>query len=351
MDTAAPARRPIRVVQWFTGEIACHQIRAISATPWLELAGAVVHHPEKEGLDVGDIAGIEPLGLPTVRGLEAGLAIDADLALFNPPMETYDEIVPILAAGRDVISIMSGWRPHERSVFPDLVAACEAGSSSLYGTGLNPGLSYELALLASSVSVDIESVRIVTCEPQETLSPIFLEMFGFGRSEEELSSGPAGVYRVFARTLHQVTDLICEEIGLAHDGHDFSYTFEPAVAAYDGKIRVDVGTMAGLALTASTTRAGEPVASIEVRFLLGADYVRPEWLDGGPSDGWIEAVVDGTPVSRVTHAIDEVSGFVSAWATGTRALNAVPAVVAAPPGVLSPADLPLSHALPGLTLG
>ena len=42
-----------RVIQWYTGAIAREQIGMIQRNPELELVGAVVHHEEKAGIDVG----------------------------------------------------------------------------------------------------------------------------------------------------------------------------------------------------------------------------------------------------------------------------------------------------------
>ncbi|MCA9578914.1 MAG: hypothetical protein H6726_17360 [Sandaracinaceae bacterium] len=338
--------KKLRIIQWYTGEIARHQIRTVAASPHMELVGAFVHHEAKVGLDAGEVAGIAPLGVRCTNDMDALLALDADCVLYNPPTERYGEIVPILASGKNVVSIIAGWNPKGRSVYPAIVAACEQGQSSLYGTGLNPGLSYELALLGSSICTQVDSIYIKTCEPQDTLSPVFLEMFGFGKTEAELA-GSEGAYRIFARSLQEVTTLLCEELGLPHDGVGFTYEFEPALRDYSEKLRVAKGTMAGLLVKASTTRQGAPVATIELRFLLGKEYVRPEWLAGGPSQGWIEVDVRGTPGSRLTHEVHGASDLLGTWATGTKAINAVPFVCRAKPGLLSPTDLPLSRMLRG----
>ena len=339
----AESRDNLRIIQWYTGEIARHQIRLVAANPSMDLVGVYVHHEAKIGLDAGQIAGIEPLGVPATNDIDDILALEADCVLYNPPTERYDEIIPILASGKNVISIIAGWNPKKRSCYPDIVAACEAGQASLYGTGLNPGLSYELALLASSICTDIESIYIKTCEPQASLSEVFLRMFGFGKTEDELSGGPRGAYAIFARSLHEVTDLLCEELGLPHDGTAFSYEFEPATRDYEDKIVVRKGTMAGLLLKASTTHEGAPVATIELRFLLGSEYVRDSWLADGPRHGWLEVDIRGTPGSRVTHEIVADVDLVGTWSTGTKAFNAIPFVVAAKPGLLSPLDLPLGR--------
>lgn len=335
----------IKVIQWYTGEIAKHQIRLIAACPSMELVGAYVYHAEKNGLDAGEIAGIAPLGVRATNNLDEILAVEADCVLYNPPVERYDEIIPILASGKNVVSIMAGWHPNKRRSFGAVMEACQVGKSSLYGTGLNPGFSYELALLGSSICADIESIYIKTCEPQASLSEIFLEMFGFGKTEEQLAEGASGAYKFFARSLHQITDLLCEELHLPHDGSDFSYEFEPATMDYDEKIVVKKGTMGGLLLTASTTLAGKPVATIELRFLLGTQYVRESWLADGPSQGWLEVDIRGTPGSRITHEIYAPDDLTGTLATGTKAINAIPFVCDAKPGLVSPLDLPLSRRL------
>lgn len=337
--------KKLKIIQWYTGEIARHQIRVIAACPSMELVGAYVHHEEKHGVDAGEIAGIEPLGVRATNNMDEILAVDADCVLYNPPTERYDEIIPILASGKNVISIIAGWNPKKRSCYDAILEACEAGQSSLYGTGLNPGLSYELALLASSICTEIESIYIKTCEPQASLSEVFLQMFGFGKSEDELSGGPRGAYGIFARSLHEITDLLCEELGLPHDGTGFSYEFEPATQDYEDKIVVRKGTMAGLLLKASTTHGGTPVATIELRFLLGSEYVRKSWLADGPSQGWLEIDIKGTPGSRLSHEISADDDLIGTWSTGTKAINTIPFVCAAKPGLLSPLDLPLGRML------
>ena len=336
--------KKIKVIQWFTGEIARHQIRLLAQSPTMELVGAFVFHEEKAGLDAGELAGIEPLGVTTTSDREEMLALDADVVLYNPPLERYDEIIPILASGKNVISIMAGWNPKKNKHYPEIVEACKKGNSSLFGTGLNPGLSYELALLASSCCSEVDSVYIKTCEQQASLSEVFLQHFGFGKSEEELRSTADTTYAIF-HNLMDITDLIAEKIGLPHDGRSFDIDFEPATMDYVDKVTVKKGTMAGLLIKASTTNGSEPVATIEVRFLLGDEYVSESFLAERPKQGWIEVDVRGVPGSRICHEVYMEDDIIGTWSTGTRAVYAIPGVVAAKAGLLSPLDLPMPHKL------
>jgi hypothetical protein len=336
--------KKIKVIQGYTGDIAQHQIRVLTASPCFELVGAYVYHPEKHGIDAGEIAGIDPLGIKASNNIDDILALEADCVLYNPPLERYDEIIQFLASGKNVISIMAGWNPKKHACWNDIQQACEQGQSSLYGTGLNPGLSYELALLGSSICTDVKSVYIKTCEPQASLSEVFLETFGFGKTEQELADQSDITYSIF-KNLLDITDLICEKLNLPHDGNNFSCEFEPATQDFNGKILVRKGTMAGILVKASTTHNNEPVATIELRFLLGEQYVSESFLAGRPKQGWIEVDVKGTPGSRLTHEVYMEDEAIGTWSTGTKAINAIPFVCEAKPGLLSPLDLPLGRML------
>ena len=150
-----------RVIQWYTGSIAREQIRMIDRNPELELVGAVVHHEKKAGIDVGVIIESEKVGVTTVGNIDDGLAIEADVVLYNAPFERYDEIVRILASGKNVITPSGAFFPWSRPEAGEIEAACRKGSVSLLGTGVNPGFAGDvLPLVASSLCARVDRVHI-----------------------------------------------------------------------------------------------------------------------------------------------------------------------------------------------
>jgi hypothetical protein len=58
-----------------------------------------------------------------------------------------------------------------------------------------------------------------------------------------------------------------------------------------------------------------------------------------------EVDIKGTPGSRLTHEIYADDDLIGTWSTGTKAINAIPFVCAAKPGLVSPLDLPLGRML------
>jgi len=130
---------------------------------------------------------------------------------------------------------------------------------------------------------------------------------------QEQEDGAAAIFE----NLLQITDLICDEIGLPRDGNDIRFEYEPATRDYDEKVVVRKGTMAGLVIQAMSTFEGEPTATVEVRFLLGTDYVSEEFLAAAPRTGWIQVEVNGVPNNIFNHEIIYEPKIVKTRSTGT----------------------------------
>ena len=81
--------------------------------PQLELVGCWVHSADKNGRDVGEILGIESLGVAATSNNDDVLALDADCVVYSPLIPNDDEVVAILRSGKNVVTPV-GW------VYPDL---------------------------------------------------------------------------------------------------------------------------------------------------------------------------------------------------------------------------------------
>ena len=68
-----------RVVLWTTGHVARFAGRAIVDHPDMELVGAYAWSPEKVGKDVGEICGLEPLGVVATDDVDALVALSVVL--------------------------------------------------------------------------------------------------------------------------------------------------------------------------------------------------------------------------------------------------------------------------------
>ncbi|HEY8217405.1 MAG TPA: dihydrodipicolinate reductase, partial [Acidimicrobiia bacterium] len=92
----------LRIVQWTTGNVGKSSVRAIAANPALELVGCYAWSTEKVGRDVGELCGIDPLGVAATQDVDALLALQPDCVVYNPMWVDSDELVRILSAGVNV---------------------------------------------------------------------------------------------------------------------------------------------------------------------------------------------------------------------------------------------------------
>ena len=97
-----------RVIQWATGGVGRAAMEGVLAHPELELAGAWVHSPDKEGADLGTLLGGDELGVTATGDVDALLATDADCVLYSPIFADPGVVAAILESGKNVVSPL-GW--------------------------------------------------------------------------------------------------------------------------------------------------------------------------------------------------------------------------------------------------
>src|SRR4029450_11030479 len=158
----------IRVVQWTTGNGGKQSAIAIARNPALELVGCYAWSADKVGRDVGELCGLDSLGVAATNDVDALLALRPDCVVYTPMWPSIDELVRILGAGVNVVTtaeFING-----RGLGPDrgrLVEACERGGSSLFGTGINPGFIELLSIVVAGVCDRID--KVTGTEPFHTM--------------------------------------------------------------------------------------------------------------------------------------------------------------------------------------
>jgi hypothetical protein len=96
-----------RVIQWATGGWARPRSRAYSAIE-LELVGCWVHSADKDGRDVGELIGEDPIGVAASTDVDALLATDADCVMYSPLLPDDQVVMKILRSGKNVVTPV-GW--------------------------------------------------------------------------------------------------------------------------------------------------------------------------------------------------------------------------------------------------
>ena len=181
-----------RVIQWSTGNVGTFALRCIVGHPELELVGLWVHGSAKAGKDAGELCGLGPTGVRATTDTEALLALDADCVCYTAtadlrPFEAVEDVVRILASGKDVVSSSIVPLVHPQSFFPEvrdkLEDACRRGGTSFFTSGVDPGFANDvLPLTLSGLCERWEEVRILEIINYTTYNQpqVLFETMGFG---------------------------------------------------------------------------------------------------------------------------------------------------------------------------
>jgi 2,4-diaminopentanoate dehydrogenase len=337
----------VRVVQWTTGNVGRRSVRAIVAHPDLELVGCYAWSPDKVGADVGELCGIEPVGVAATNDIDALLALEPDCVVYNPMWQNPDELVRILEAGVNVVSTAAFINGRGLGVDRDrIVDACQRGQSSMFGSGINPGFAELLTIVTASICDRIDKITI-TESADTTLydSPTTELPAGFGRpiDDPDLPAMTAKGTAVFGEAIAMVGD------ALGVDIDEIACVAEYAQTTVDLDLEswtIPAGCVAGIDASWQGRVAGRTIVEIRVRWRKG-QTLDPDWQI---EDGYVIRV-DGRPTittrleflpppdfEATTFADFMVLGMIM---TAMPAINAIPRVVAAPPGIVTYIDLPL----------
>src|SRR4029079_11704538 len=206
----------LRVVQWTTGNVGKQSVQAIVRRPDLELVGCYAWSPDKVGRDVGELCGIEPVGVTATDDVDALLALRPDCVVYNPMWQDPDELVRILEAGVNVVSTAAFINGKGLGADRDrIVDACTRGGSSMFGTGISPGWVELMGIATANICERIDKVTIH--EASDTTlydSPTTELPAGFGRpiDDPELPGMAAKGTAVFGEAVAMVADAIGVEL-------------------------------------------------------------------------------------------------------------------------------------------
>ena len=345
-----PNTAQYRVVQWTTGNVGKSSVAAIAKNPNLELVGCYAWSADKAGRDVGELAGIEPLGVDATNDVDALLALKPDVVVYNPMWIDVDELVRILEAGVNVVASASFITGRNLGEDRDRLAdACQRGGSTLFGSGVSPGFAELLAIVAGTACDRIDKVTIA--ESADTTlydSPDTERPVGFGAAIDDPNLAPmaANGTAVFAEAVQLVADALGIELDEITCVSEYAQTTEDLTMA---SWTIPAGHVAGVSASWQGIANGKTVIDINVRWKKG-QTLEPDWkLDG---DGW-KITIDGRPTVTMQvgflpppdmiESATSIEDFFELGhiMTAMPPIHAIAAVVAATPGIATYNDLPL----------
>ena len=340
-----------RVIQWATGGVGKAAIQGVQRHPELELVGCWVHSADKDGRDVGELIGVDPIGVAASTDVDALLATDADCVMYSPLLPDDQVVMKILRSGKNVVTPV-GW------VYPDrdnpsvraIEEAALAGAVTLHGSGIHPGgITERFPLMISSLSSAITHVRAEEFSDIRTYNAplVVREVMGFGLTPEQAMSGP--IAALLEAGFKQSVRMVADQLGFRAEPRIRS-TQEVAVAVNGTDelvVPMEAGTVAARRFRWQAIVDDKSVVTAAVNWLMCEVELDPPWTLG-PDGERFEVEVTGDPdvsltfkglqPESVAEGLKRNPGVV---ATANHCVSAIPYVCEAGPGIKTYLDLPL----------
>jgi hypothetical protein len=344
----------IRVAHVATGNVGRLALIELITNPQFELTGLCVSTPEKVGKDAGELAGLDvSTGIAAVDNLDALIAARPECVVYCAMGDTrlpeaMADVMRILAAGINVVGSSPGLLQYPWGVMPDkyiqrVEDAARQGNSSLFISGVDPGFINDLIPLAlASTCQRIEQVRCMEIHDYASYDGAeVMHYMGFARPMDEIPMllQPGVLSIAWGTAIRQ----LAAGLGIEVDEITESYQREPAPEDFDIAVgHVAKGTLAVLQFEIRGMVNGHPAIVIEHVTRLRPD-LRPDLAQPAAGGGSYRVEITGEP----SYAVDIVpsSRFgdhnqAAISGAAGRIVNAIPAVIAAPPGIRTTLDLP-----------
>ena len=359
----------LKVGVWGPGSMGVIALRGVIDHPQLELVDVVVHSDAKAGRDAGELCGIPPVGVTATqdpaRAARRGRRRGGVRGRRQPAAAGRRRGHGVDPAGRQERGVVFGGaagvprRSGERvAAFTEpLRRAALDGGVSFFTTGIDSGFANDvLPLVLTGVSRVIESVRVTEMFNYATYpdKAAVYEILGFGKPPEFTAfAATPGVFTFgWGPVLHQ----LAAGLGIKIDHIDESNERIPATESFDTPTgHIAAGTIAAMRSTL-TGYVGDKATFVVDHVTRMRDDIAPDWpqphITIEPKDlgyglasgrGLYRVEIEGSPSMRCEFemAEDHDHDLGARMAGASRMVNAIPAVCAAPPGLLSALDLPL----------
>jgi hypothetical protein len=348
-----------KVIQWGTGSVGQAALSEMLTNPLFEVVGVKVYSAAKVGVDAGTLCGASEIGVKAVMEIDALPLSNTDCIVYCPMVADYAELEQLLKAGVNVVTTASNVYPqfYGPGVFDNLNNAGLEGNASFHGSGINPAfMSDVLPLTISGLSHRAKKITVREVSDvnhyASTAPEIMLDHIGFGKTPAEaLKEGDflKGMTAYFSESIASICDHLDVPLDRIEEDHRVA-TSRVRVVLDNGRV-IEPGTVGCRLFEWTGIVGGEPRVVLSTFWKVTTD-IEPAW-DVQTTDvvEWT-ITVEGTPSFRckieTCTSFDSENPecgkggeFAAVLATATHAINAIPIVCDAAPGVRTFLDLPI----------
>jgi 4-hydroxy-tetrahydrodipicolinate reductase len=344
-----------RVVQWSVGGVGRQALRALVGSTDFELVGVYTHDASRVGRDAGDLSGLGiDTGIRSTSDVDALLGLRPECVVFTSvgetrPRRAVAELAQILRSGANVVSSSMMNLIYPPAAVPTSIAplaeACEEGRSTLFTSGIDPGFSGDaLPLAALQVCERIETLRVQELADYGAhADSAWATPYGFGQPQ----GAPAPILEPGVPALFwgPMVTMLADVLMVDLDGIEEFCERWYAPEAFDVPIgRIEKATLAAVRFGVAGIVGGRPRLFAEHVTRMRHDMA-PHWPQPPAGTTSVHRVeIEGRPSLTLDLSMRAERGHRNGQgllATAMRLVNAIPAVVAAQPGLVTPLDLTL----------
>jgi hypothetical protein len=332
------------VVQWSTGNIGRRALGILLDRDDFDVVGVHAFGSDKVGCDAGELAAQTPVGVAATGDVDALIELRPDCVNYMPRVIDYDLVARMLRSGINVVTtgdfLTGTHHPSERAALEE---AARQGRATFLGTGFEPGFINVVAGFLTGACRQVHNVKLVEtldCTTYPVLDA--WRVLGFGKPPRERVTQIDPDTQRYGLGYFETLDLIATMLGTELDSK--RAFVEPAVLTRDldlGWADFAAGTVGGQRRTYRGHRNGHPVIELAICWTMSNDALDPQWSD--PKG--FSVVIEGQPRVDATIRFGNPGEDVMTVlmdSTAVAAVNAIPFVCAAQPGVITPIDLPIT---------
>ena len=354
--TSSPDAAKRRVVHVGTGMTGSVALRAVIDDPALELVGVKVSSPAKVGTDAGALCDRPDVGIAATDDLAAVLDAQPDCIAYCATAvrregEVIADIVGYLEAGINVVTISAIPMVYPRAAPANwrepIENAARKGNATFYATGCEPGfvsLNLPTALLAGAGVIDTYRMDeyAVDLDLSYPIWEVLHESMGFGKPNGHVPIRIA-VGKV-NNDWEPVVRYIADTLGV--DVERVALDWETILAPNDLDTALGVipkDTICGHRWQLAAIQNERPVVSVQYFAAVTSTPWPDSWpRPAQPGQGGMVFRIEGNPNMTLDLHLDPTPDDATnpgVAATAMAAINAIPAVIDAEPGLL---DVPLA---------
>lgn len=338
-----------RVVQWSTGNIGSRALGILLERDYFDVVGVHAFGSDKVGRDAIELADLAAdadrirIGITATDDVDALIALAPDCVNYMPREIDFEFVARMLRAGINVVTtgdfVTGTHHPAERAT---LERAAQQGGATFLGTGFEPGFINVVAGFLTGACRKVNSVKLIEVLDCTTYPvPEVWSVLGFGRPPRKLVTQLDPARLRYGLGYFETLDMVARMLDAELDAKEA--LVENAVLTRD--LNLDwttyaAGTVGGQRRTYRGLRNGRPVVELAICWTMSDDALDPQWDD---RKGF-SVVIEGEPyvdaAIQFGHPGEDVM-TVLMDSTAVAAVNAIPFLCDAQPGVITPIDLPV----------